>query len=67
MEALLELLRQRRIWVAVIGVLVMGTGAVEVDPDTTADLIVASVDAGGKAAMAVLALWSYVKPKLAVK
>jgi hypothetical protein len=64
---MLELLKQRRVWVMaltlIIGVLSLFNVEWGLDVEGTSDTIVNVVTIGGAFLSAVLALWSYVKPK----
>lgn len=61
MEALIELLKQRRIWVASIPIAVMISNALGIP--LTEDLLTTTGDQVMTGVMALLALISYFKPK----
>lgn len=61
MDALIELLKQRRIWVAGIPIAVMVSNALGIP--ITEDLLTNTGDKAVTGIMAVLALLSYFKPK----
>jgi len=63
----LELLKQRRIWVAIIGVVtfafsIFGVNLV-LDTEFLTDQAINIIEAVSSIIMAALALWSYFKPK----
>lgn len=67
MNNILELLKQRRIWIVIIGVIAFTASyfghTIDIDQNTLADLIVKFVSNLSDLIMAGLALWSFVKPK----
>ena len=61
MEGLIELLKQRRIWVALIPVVVMVSNALGVG--VTEGMLTDTLDKVLAAVMSGLAIWSYARPK----
>lgn len=63
----LEILKQRRVWVVIISavmfILSMFGMQSEVDADTLSGLVVNAIEPISQVVVAVLAIWSYVKPK----
>lgn len=63
----LEILKQRRVWVVIISavmfILSMFGMQSEVDADTLSGLVVNAMEPISQVVVAVLAIWSYVKPK----
>lgn len=67
MNKVIELLKQRRIWVfiisAVMFILSLFGVKPEVDTDTLSGLIVSFIEPLSQAIIAGLAIWSFIKPK----
>lgn len=67
---ILEILKSRRIWVmiisAVIFILTLFGIQTEVDADTLSGLLVNAIEPISQVVIAVLAIWSYLKPKTKV-
>ena len=63
----LEILKSRRIWVMIISavmfILTLFGIKTEVDADTLSGLFVNAVEPISQVVVAVLAIWSYLKPK----
>lgn len=64
---MLELLKQRRIWVAIIGVIVFVFSlfgiTLELDAEFLTDQALTIINSLSSLIMAGLAVWSYLKPK----
>jgi len=67
---ILEILKSRRIWVMIISavmfILTLFGIQTEVDADTLSDLLVNAIEPISQVVIAVLAIWSYLKPKTKV-
>ncbi|MBI4137446.1 hypothetical protein HY469_05280 [Candidatus Roizmanbacteria bacterium] len=67
MQKVLELIKQRRVWAGIIGVVVFVFAAFNFSPDIDAPVVTDMLTAIGVAVaslvQAVLALWSYLRPK----
>lgn len=63
----LEILKQRRIWVVIISavmfILSMFGVKPEIDTDTLSGLVINAIEPISQAIIAILAIWSYLKPK----
>lgn len=63
----LEILKQRRIWVVIISavmfILSMFGIKPEIDTDTLSGLVINAIEPISQAIIAILAIWSYLKPK----
>lgn len=63
----LEILKQRRIWVVIISAVMFILSLFgikpEIDTDTLSGLLVNAIEPISQVVIAVLAIWSYLKPK----
>jgi len=68
MNNFLEMFKQRRIWIVIIGVTIFAFRyfghSIDVDQNTLADMIVKFISNLADLIMAALAIWSYLKPKI---
>ncbi len=64
---MLELLKQRRVWITIIMFVIGALSLFKVtwtpDAEVLADSLVNLITVGGALVSAVLAVWSYIKPK----
>jgi len=67
MTQILDILKQRRVWVVIIGavllILQLFGKQVDIDTNTVADKMVDIINSLGAIIMSALALWSYLFPK----